>query len=287
MAIPSFLTTRPAFLTSLSGKRDTLNHNADGVSRDIRNLLAKTTIVAPVGIGQIDAFLFDWKGDEMVTVCADVTDHWMEDNTVSSDHIGVKPVEISMRGFIAEVSLESGFFNNLNAILQGVSTGLVRSNALLGKYAPGATDKLLKVVTDVQNIALQIERALQTANSILNFLLPGPQFNKQQAAFNKLSALVESRHLNTVYTPFKVYNNMVITSLKATQKGDSRMVSDFVINMKQMRFVGELIQYEATFAGRSANDNQTQTLNGATAGTEAPSSDVIGASLKGTTEAAP
>lgn len=281
MALPSFLTTRPAFLTALSGQRDKRNNNADSVSRDIRNILAKTSIVAPVGIGQIDAFLFDWKGDEIVRVTSDVTDHWMEDNTVSQDHVGIKPVEITMRGFIAEVSLDSGFFNNLNRVLQGVSTGLVRSNALLGKYAPGATDNLLKIVTDVQNTALQLERALQTANSILNFLVPGPKFNKQQAAFNKLSALVESRRLSTVHTPFKTYNNMVITSLVATQKGDTRMVSDFVVTLKEMRFVGTAIQYEVDFAGRSASDNQTQAVNGATAGTEAPSDDVLGPSLRG------
>lgn len=284
MALPSFLTKRPAFLSvfdPIAAKRDKINKNVSGVATDIRNLLAKTSIIAPAGIGQIDAFFFDYKGDETVTVSADVTDHWMEDNTVAHDHIGLKPVEVTLSGFIAEVSLDSGFFNNLNTIIQGAQTGLVQLSAVLGKYAPGATDKLLKILADTQNIALQIERALQIANSILNFFVPGPEFNKQQAAFNKLSVLCESRHLNTVITPFKRYDNMAITSLRAVQKGDSRMVSSFTVTLKQLKFVGEFLEFDAIHGGRSANDNQEVTKNGVSSSPDVASSSVVSPATTG------
>src|SRR5260221_4663943 len=49
-----------------------------------------------------DAFIFDYEGEQSLSLEADITDHFIEDNTSIQDHIALKPVRITTHGFIGE-----------------------------------------------------------------------------------------------------------------------------------------------------------------------------------------
>ncbi len=236
--------------------------------------LSRISVIAPRGVGQIDAFAFDYKGDDIVELSADATDHWLEDNSASQDHIGIKPVMITLSGFIAELSLASDVFAQLSGIIAGVENGLAQADAYKGRYTPGMNDRILNAITQVQNVVIQAEQALARGNQVLNLLTPGPKMNKQQRAFAQLSSLWAARTLVTVYTPFRVYQNMAIMSIHAVQPKSTRSLSDFVVTMKQINFTNTLLDTVTTHSSYAATDAESQTAGGGTSGTAAPLSGV-------------
>ena len=256
-------------ITALQFSQGFSSVNAPDVVTEFDKALNNINILAPQGVLQIDAFAFDYKADDTVDLTAVITDHWLEDNSAAQDHIGLQPAIVTLSGFISELSMSGSTFKQLSTIIAGVENSLSQVGAYLGKYTPGVTDKLLTAITQVQNVVIQAEQALARGAQILNILRGGPDTTKQQRAYAQLSALWEARVVFTIYTPFRVFDNMAIQSIKAVQGKTSRTVSDFVVTMKQLKFSSPLIDPSATFGGWAAGDNTAQSSNGGTAGTAA------------------
>lgn len=226
------------------------------------------TILVPKGVLQIDSFAFDYRGDETIDIETEITDHWLEDNTASQDHIGVKPIIVTVKGFVAELNLSRTQLAFINKAFSSITNGLSQVNAYAGSYTPGAVESLQKAISQAQNIAIQIEQAAARAAQISSFFPSGPALNRQQAAYFKLSSLALARTIFTVATPFQVFNNMAIQSLQVTQPKETKGWSDFTVKMKQLNFTESLSlpSYSARFAGRAAEQAQTSTQVGSTQG---------------------
>ena len=214
----------------------TNNYNPATTPAAYSAALAKYIFAAPQGVGQIDTFAFDYKISTQVTLNNEITDHWLEDNTAVQDHIAVKPNIVTMRGYVAELVFTESI---IAAVLGTVENTLSQASAYLGKYTPGATQALLKAITQAQNVETQISQALSRAATIASFFTP---YNgtRQQKAFAQLSAYRDAKVFFTVYTPFQVYNNMAITSLTAMQPERSQDYADFSVTMKQLNFVNSV-----------------------------------------------
>lgn len=227
------------------------------------------TVIRPSGVEQIASFAFDYHGADVVTMESEATDHWLEDNTAVQDHIGTKPVMVTLRGYTSELSLSADVLGAISTALAAVETKLSTVSSYLGAYTPGVTDTMLKAITQAENIAVQIEQAAARAAQISSFFKTSPSWNKQQTAFAQLSALRDSRAVFTVYTPFEVYSNMVITSLRAEQGAVTRTITDFTVTMKQLQFTNDIsvAVYSAYYAARAAQAQQNLTNSGATSGT--------------------
>lgn len=52
----------------------------------------------------IAGFLFDIPEEDQISLSADVTDHYLEDNTSVVDQIALKPEEVTVRGLVAELT---------------------------------------------------------------------------------------------------------------------------------------------------------------------------------------
>ncbi len=254
------------------------NINVPGASTLYNTFLTAGGIVAPPGVLQISSFAFDYEGDDHVSLANDVTDHWVEDNTQVQDHIGVKPVCISLKGKVSELTFSAASSLSILGALAAVESALTQVPAYIGTYTPGVEQTLLLAITQAQNIAVQIEQAAARLQQ-LAALIPGSgiQRNKQQKAFALLSALRNARILFTVYTPFQVFYNMAIENIDATQPGGTRTMSDFSVSMKQIQFTNNISQasFQAQYAGRAGAGYQPPTSNGVTTGTAALNSKVI------------
>lgn len=244
------------------------NVNAKDLAQQYDAAFNGRTVLAPKGVQQIGAFAFDYKGDESVNMENEVTDHWLEDNTAVQDHIGVKPNMVTLRGFVSELSLSSSLLSKISTALNGVQNALTRVTAYTGSYTPGTLATMQQSISQAQNIAVQIEQAVARAAQLASFFQSGPAMTKQQAAYFQLSSLRIARVVFTVYTPFQVFDNMTIVALKATQSEKTRTMSDFSVTLKQLSFSNSITvsSYTGKFGGRAAQSNQTQTLNGGTAG---------------------
>lgn len=248
------------------------NFNVSNAASNFQNFLVNRSILAPIGVKQIGPFAFDYQGDDSVEMDNDVTDHYLEDNTAVQDHIGVKPTMISMRGYVSELALAQSVANSISAALASVENTLSQADAYLGHYTPGVTQKMLTAITQAQSVAIQIEQAAARVAQIASFFTPGPQYDKQQTAFATLSSLRLAGVVFTVFTPFQVFDNMVIVSLVATQPERTRTMSDFVVKMKQLRFTDNISQsaFQSVLGGNAANNYQPKVSGGSTTGVPVP-----------------
>ncbi len=244
--------------------------NIPGAASLYQAFLVSGAIEAPFGVKQVGPFAFDLEGDDTVSLENDITDHWLEDNTAAQDSIGVRPVIVTLKGSISELTFSAETSGAISSFLATVESGLSQVDAYLGKYTPGATQKLLTTITQSQNIAVQIQQAAARVAQVANFFAAGGQRNKQQAAFAMLSALRSARTIFTVYTPFQVFSNMAIQSVLATQPSGTKTISNFTVTMKQLQFASELSSssFLTRYGGRAAVGYQPSTSNGLTGGTE-------------------
>lgn len=250
------------------------NQNVPGVADNYQTALTAGGIVAPPGVLQISGFAYDDEQEDHVGLANEITDHWVEDNTSVQDHIGLKPVMISLKGRISELTFSVATEGAILSALSAVENALTQVPAYIGTYTPGVEQTLLTAITQVQNIAVQIEQAAARIQQLASFFTPGPTRNKQQAAFATLSALRNARVLFTVYTPFQVFYNMAIENISATQPAGIKTVSDFSVVMKQLQFTNVLSQssFQAQYGGRAAAGYQPPTSNGVTAGVSSTTS---------------
>jgi hypothetical protein len=257
--------------TSANATLATLNRNvnAKDVAQQYDAAFNGRTVLAPIGVQQIGAFAFDYQGDASVDMENEATDHWLEDNTAVQDHIGVKPNIITLRGFVSELSLSSSLVSSLSKALNAVQTTLTRVQSYTGHYTPGVFTAMQKSISQAQNIAVQIEQGIARAAQLASYFQKGPAMTKQQQAYFQLSSLRIARVVFTVFTPFQVFDNMIIIGLKAIQSEKTKTMSDFIVTMKQLNFSNNLTvsSYQANYGGRAAQNKQFQTINGGTVGT--------------------
>lgn len=244
------------------------NFNVPGASDTYNTFLTAGAIVAPPGVLQISGFAYDDEKEDHVGLANEITDHWVEDNTTVQDHIGVRPVSISLKGRISELTFSVATSGAILTALSAVENTLSQVPAYIGTYTPGVEQTLLTAITQAQNIAVQIEQAAARLQQLASFFAPGPQRNKQQTAFATLSALRNARVLFTVYTPFQVFYNMAVENIDATQPAGSKTVTDFTVVMKQLQFTNSISQasFQAQYGGRAAAGYQPPTSNGVTSG---------------------
>lgn len=242
--------------------------NVPGASENYQTFLASGFTVAPQGVLQIGPFAFDYEGDDNVSQASEITDHFVEDNTAVQDHIGIKPVRITLKGIVSELTFGRTLANTLLLALTSVENGLSQTDAYLGKYTAGVTDTLLTTISQVENVAVQIEQGAARVAQIASYFIAGPYKSKQQQAYATLSSLQLARVLFTVYTPFQVFSNMAIEDFDMTQPGFTKTQANITVRMKQLQFSNTVTpsSFTTQFGGRASTGFQPTVTTGLTSG---------------------
>lgn len=202
-----------------------------------------------------DALLFHIDDENTATVTSDVTDHFVEDNTSIQDHVALKPEMVTVRGYIGELN------DVVPGLLEGLKT-VADKLTDLGPYQPEISASALIAYNEAKqayDLALLAQSAVASAFNTIS-KVPGlsslakstvninpatgepfasgftfPTQNKQQLMFTNLYAYWAARKLFTVQTPWAIFNNMIIMSMRATQDGETDVISDFEITFKKIR----------------------------------------------------
>ena len=205
------------------------------------------------------ALLFNYEGENTSTFESDITDHYIEDNTAIQDQIALKPLIVTVQGYIGEL-------NDIppNSVFQAA---FVIANKLtnISAYAPQLSVTALNAYNEA---VFGYETALNAANSAISAvqsitgLLGGStgesvivnnqlslQRNQtqQQQMYTQLFGYYSQRTLFTIQTPWAIFENMAIMSCKATQSADTRVISDFTITFKQLKFASVLTEASGLF----------------------------------------
>ena len=256
--------------------------------RDYADSLANW-VVKPATSAGIAGFVFDVEAETTVSADTEISDHYSEYNNFFNDHAALRPMEVTMRGFVGELVLKSP--QGVAGLISGLQNKLTTLDAILGKYTPQALSKVKGVITKGQNAINQIDNTISRVKNIVGLFVNGsPAPTKQEQAFAKLMALRETRQVFTLVSPYGLLTkydpirkkggprSFIIKRLVFNQSEESKDLSDIVVTLKEVRFasVSSVSQGQTeqealqNNSGRSAYQSQAQTCKGNQAGKTAP-----------------
>lgn len=222
-----------------------------------------------------EAFLFNIEDENQSILESDITDHYVEDNTSIADQIALRPEIVTVRGFVGELSdVIEGEIGEIARVAKEKLVGI-------SSYAPELTIQAL----DAYNTAFQAYQIAQSAMRTASFL-NAKNFkkitmseigskgiereadksiqSKQAVAYQQLYSYWRERKLFTLQTPWAIFKNMAIQSLKASQGGDTNVITDIEITFKMIRFSKTAIDSDILapdFAEKINKVQGTSTIN--------------------------
>lgn len=228
--------------------------------------------------------LFNTEGENISDIQSDITDHYVEDNYAIQDMIALKPEEYTVTGFIGEL-------NDIIPSLPGdISPKFIADKlTAVGAFVPGVSSTVSAEYAKAQGnyqAARKIGRAAVSAWSTAKNLLTGGTDqatigatgliegsgvqNRQQTAYQQFYGYWRARTLFSVQTPWALFQNMAIKSMRAVQNPETNKVTDFTITFKMIRRAKSLSAGQAAlgqfFQGRGAAQAAQPVNNGSTTG---------------------
>lgn len=214
---------------------------------------------------QAPTLLFNYNGEESVQIDTDITDHYIENNSAIQDQISLKPIMYTVEGFVGELN------DIVPKALAPLKIAADKLTTIPG-YVPGLSETALLAYTNALQ-AYQVAKAVKNnavsawssingggGASIINGggIQNKPNQTQQQIYFQQLASYIANRTLFTVQTPWAIFQDMAITSFKAVQSGETRMITDFKITFKMLRFattqlVGNTLYDYNNLEGRAAD----------------------------------
>lgn len=195
---------------------------------------AGKAIVNIVGLNGIAGFQFHIPDEQMITLESEITDNYLENNVAVQDHIALKPVKISLRGFEGEIK-----YTPKSALT--TATKITQTLNLVIRYAPKVVNVAKLLTKTVRGLtgrdkSSAVDNFLNMFNLYKEFQNLWSLTKAQARAFLFFEALRNSRAIFSVTTQYRRYDNMVIETIKAVQTGQTKDISDFTITFKQLNF---------------------------------------------------
>lgn len=183
----------------------------------------------PSRIG-VSGFIFDIIGNEEMALDSVITDHYTEDNKAIQDQIALSPEQFTLSGYVGELA-SSDISPYTNVLTQLQAFGPVPAMlSVFSNQAAQVYNRLVAIKNNGQNIINQ------AANAYSLFADLSTTTNKQQNAFQYFYALWQTRQLCEVETPWGIFEDMAILNVRAKQDETTRIISDFFVTFKKMRF---------------------------------------------------
>lgn len=213
---------------------------------------------------QPPALLFHYEGEQSVSIESDITDHFVEDNTAVQDQIALRPEVVNTHGFIGEL-------NDIAPPALALAKTLADKLTIISPYTPALSTTALIAYSEAFLLYQVANNAINSAvaawssvtgtggESVIDStgLVPQTNQNKQQIAFQQFYGFWRERRLFTVQTPWAVFKNMAIKSLRAVQDAETRVITDFEVSFKMIRTAKTATSsgIATTLQGRAASQN--------------------------------
>lgn len=202
----------------------------------------------PPGIG---GWVMDVVGDEEVNLSSNITDHFAEDNTTLQDNIALPPVEVEVRGLVAELLQTPNAAGAVDSSHVGGDPGLPEIVEQGPEFTAQATQDMAiaALANEATLAAITGPGSLAQYQQSISPQQPGQ--TRQSNAFAYFVQLWLGRQLFTVETPWGFFNNMAMKSLSGKQGKESRTQTEFSITFKQIRFAGNVTVTLGKILGRA------------------------------------
>ena len=221
-------------------------------------------LVKPVTARGIGGFVFSTRDDEQITLQSEVTDYAIEDNSTVGDHIAIKPIMVTLRGYVGEI-----VYNHTTTSVPAISSVANRLTSV-ASYLPSLSTLANQIKTKVQAVNDLAGAATNLINSTQNLVssIVAPLATRQQQAYNVLKSMWQSKQVFTLETPWEYLDNMVIMTLLANQDNKTEMISDFTVTLKQLRVAKTFVEFRGAsiFSMDAAQYINKSQVKGATIG---------------------
>lgn len=213
-------------------------------------------------------FLFNYYGEQVVSIESDITDHYVEDNTALQDQIALRPEMIVGQGYIGELT------DIAPQLLEPLKT-IADKLTVIGSYVPVLT-VTAQIAYNNALLAYQVAQlAAQSAvaawstikgstdgSTTIGNATFAPQNiqTKQQMAFQMFFGYWKERRLFTVQTPWAVFQNCAIKNVRAVQDAETRVITAFEVVFKPINFAKTVSSGVSNF-GQLRNIPQSQQAN--------------------------
>lgn len=207
-----------------------------------------------------DGLAFDYTGEIKVESTSDITDHYMEDNTPSQDHIALAPRRVTLKGIVGELVAGPGA-TGVMGVLNNIQNSLTLVPGFIRPESSTMVLKASKAISSAQKLASQVSTAVGRGKSLWNMFSKGNVApTKQAQMYQKLENIRQNRSiLISVETPFLSFPVMAIESITALQPEDTKFLSEFTVTLKEIRFASLLVTQPSGapsfMAGTSAQKN--------------------------------
>lgn len=219
------------------------------------------------------SIIFHYEGEQSAQLQSDITDQYIENNSAVQDHIALRPEIITTHGFIGELN---DVTPKLLEPIKFATTKLTTISAYEPALSQSAIEAYNAAFTAYQ-VASNAARAAVAAWSSLsggsgtslidgNGITVESNQSKQQQYFQMFYGYWRNRTLFTVQTPWAIFKDMAILSLRAIQGEDTRVISDFEVTFKLLRFASTRVATITTLGvlqGRT-NAQYASVVNGGT-----------------------
>lgn len=258
----SITTIVPQFQAAASSANIVKNILA-GLVPNVAGLSAVEQLAKDIG-----GFEFDYIGEERVEAGTEITTHYSENNVFMQDHKAIKPIVITMRGFVAETT-----FNKRSIVgsILSLSSALGALQPYIGAYSRGTSAKMQAAVTQTDQIVNQLAQIGNIGGSIVK-LVGSFQQSKIREAYDKLNALRMAEIPFAVVTPWATFgdNNgndlngvslngpMFIENLVMVSPEETRGLADIIVRLVEIRTVNSLLPLSQD----NARGSQVRTNNG-------------------------
>lgn len=214
---------------------------------------------------QPKAILFNYEGEQSVALTSDITDHYIENNTPIQDQWALKPERVTTNGFVGELNdIAPAALQPLKTIAEKLTTisGYVPSLSTTALLAYANAFQLYQTGSSVLDSAVQTWASINgdDGQSVINGagITKASNQTKQQIYFQQFYGYWKNRTLFTIQTPWAIFQDMAIESLRAIQDGETRVITDFEVTFKLMRFASTQITSDQLF---DSNNFQGRALN--------------------------
>lgn len=227
-------------------------------------------ILKPRTMKGINGFVFDASTEDIAQMSAEITDHYTESNFYINDHVAIRPMRVTLKGFVGELVYQQNNSGVLG-LLETVQNALTTVPAYLGKYTPKGLQDIQRVITKGTSFVNKVDNYLARAKNIVGFFGNANKPNKQQDAYSMLKELFINRVICSVETPFEYFdNNMIIESLMFKQSDNDKYRTDIWVTLKEIRVATVTVTAidKFTTAGRALYQRQPVSDNGKSKGSE-------------------
>lgn len=214
----------------------------------------------------ISGWVFDVPRGETITLTSEATDHYTEDGSFLSDHIVLKPIQITLSGFVGNLVYRVPQKGSVEYAADQAASKLLAVNSFLGPLTQGASQKAAAIVSQASYLANQVNALKKKGSNVVDFFKNGINGNKepdpQTVAYHDLKALWKSKQIVSLQTYWEFFPTMSIVNITAQHDDLTDDYTDISVTLKELRLVNvetvpiseDLFPAPDTLQGESTTD---------------------------------